>query len=144
MTERARCAALLLAAGVSTACGAAPAPPPALAPETPSQPGGAEYQQAPGGMPDSSEKKSAEAPEAELSTVADAERAFQLGASELGESALSSAPDCELMRKALESMERSRGRICDLNGPADPGKRCSRASEQLDEARAKFRRACGS
>jgi len=57
--------------------------------------------------------------------------------------ALSSTRDCATAKKALESMRRARERICDLQGPDDPGGRCTRASDQYDAAREKVRRACG-
>ncbi len=58
-------------------------------------------------------------------------------------SALGTAPDCEVARKALDSMRRSAARICDLNGPADPGERCVKAKSRVDSASDKVRRGCG-
>ena len=57
--------------------------------------------------------------------------------------ALGSAKDCETAKKALDSMKRSASRICDLNGPDDPGGRCARARDRVDAASDNVRRGCG-
>lgn len=57
--------------------------------------------------------------------------------------ALGSGKDCETAKKALESMKRSASRICDLNGPDDPGGRCARARDRVDAASDNVRRGCG-
>lgn len=77
------------------------------------------------------------------SSLADAEALLDRGSKDLA-NALSSAKDCDTAKKALESMKRSAGRICDLNGPSDPGERCAKAKERVDRASENVRRGCGS
>jgi hypothetical protein len=57
--------------------------------------------------------------------------------------ALGTAKDCETAKKALDSMKRSASRICDLNGPDDPGERCAKARDRVDAASENVRRGCG-
>lgn len=77
-----------------------------------------------------------------LDTLDDAEKALERESSSLA-NALASARDCNIARRALGSMERASERICDLNGPDDPGRRCEQARDRLEAAREKVRRACG-
>lgn len=78
-----------------------------------------------------------------LVTLDEAEATFDRDSRELAR-ALSSTRDCEVAKKALDSMRRSAARICDLNGPGDPGGRCARAKGQLETATENVRRGCGS
>lgn len=57
--------------------------------------------------------------------------------------ALGTAKDCDTAKKALDSMKRSASRICDLNGPSDPGARCAKARDRVDAAGENIRRGCG-
>jgi hypothetical protein len=57
--------------------------------------------------------------------------------------ALSNAgSDCAKACKALASMERSKERICELNGPDDPGDRCEKAKDRVEAARDLLGRRC--
>ncbi len=78
-----------------------------------------------------------------LVSLEEAQATFERDSRDLAR-ALSSTKDCDVARKALESMRRSAARICELNGPGDPGGRCSRAKGQVDTASENVRRGCGS
>jgi hypothetical protein len=84
----------------------------------------------------------AEPPERMITTVAEAETAFQRDIDAVS-SALSAGKDCDRACKAFGSMGRSSERICELNGPDDPEGRCKKAKERVDMMRAKLRRVCG-
>jgi len=140
----------LLALLLTSGCGVAAQ----KAPESPASP---EQTSAPGAEPGAGDGAQAPAPAYEerqpegghpafatppLSTLDDAEVAFARDDSSLS-AALASARDCDLARKALGSMERASERICELNGPDDPGRRCETARHRLEQARDKVRRVCG-
>lgn len=132
-----------------TACGAAPARAPASpeekqltapgaypAPDSKALPEGEKGVAQPGlDQPESASPA--------LAQVDEVEAAFERSATEL-KTALATERDCEVARKALASMERSADRICELNGPDDPGKRCAYARERVQTARDKVSRSCGS
>jgi hypothetical protein len=71
-------------------------------------------------------------------SLASALALFDRSASELSEAVL----DCGKACKALGSMERSMGRICDLVGPDDPERRCETAKEKTRVARARVEKHC--
>lgn len=73
-------------------------------------------------------------------TLEEAMASFDRAATELA----SPARECKQACKALGSMERSRDRICELNGPDDPGERCEKAKERVESSRESLRRRCGS
>jgi hypothetical protein len=73
-------------------------------------------------------------------TLEEALTTFDRAATELA----SGGRDCKEACKALGSMERSRDRICELNGPDDPGERCTKANERVESSREALRRRCGS
>jgi hypothetical protein len=77
-----------------------------------------------------------------LETLDSASRAFEQSYSKY-ESALASRRDCVTAKKALESMERSQRRICELNGSDDPGGRCRTARARLEDARERVKNICG-
>jgi hypothetical protein len=148
MTRLRRLLVLSAATTALAGCGAASKevmpPPEAPAGAAPDGDGSPAFQQ---GELRESEKK--EAPPAEgsgeqpaLGGLDDALDTLSAGETQLA-TALSSARDCETAKKALESMRRARERICDIQGPDDPGGRCTRASDQYDAAREMVRRACG-
>ena len=73
-------------------------------------------------------------------TLEEATSALNAAATELS----NAGSDCERACKALGSMQRSSGRICELNGPSDPGSRCQKARDRLEAARETLRKRCGS
>ncbi len=153
----------LLAAGALSACGGATPPPSAApngresqgepgAPSSYQQPGYSQpdvhQQQQPGGIPPvggdgapTGGFAQPPAPDAlgpRWSTVDDAETALSAAASELA----SAGDDCTTACKALASMERASDRICELNGPDDPGERCKDARVRLETARKRVQDRC--
>jgi hypothetical protein len=73
-------------------------------------------------------------------TLEEASDAFDSAATELS----SVGNDCVRGCKALASMQRSSERICELNGPSDPGSRCQKARDRLQAAREVLTKRCGS
>lgn len=78
-----------------------------------------------------------------IESLAQAVDAFEQSYSQK-ESALATRRDCDLARKALQSMERAARKICELNGPGDPGGRCRTANARLADAREHVNNVCGS
>jgi hypothetical protein len=144
--------ALLVAALLLGACGRSAVPPagaPSPGPEQPThyeqdtQSAPAQQQPGYGGQGPSEATPVtpigpfAEAPPLNLS---DALAAFEQASTELS----SGDPACNGACKAFASMQRAAERICELNGPADPGARCFKAKQRLDQARETVQRRCGS
>jgi hypothetical protein len=73
-------------------------------------------------------------------TLSEALEGFEQASTELSSAGLR----CESACKAFASMQRASERICALNGADDPGSRCRKAKQRLDEARETLRRRCGS
>jgi hypothetical protein len=73
-------------------------------------------------------------------TLEEAQSALDSAATELSTAGQSCAQAC----KALASMKRSSDRICELNGPSDPGARCQKARDRVETARETMRKRCGS
>ena len=135
-----------LSAGCATAHkGAPPASPAGAAPEAPESQGLSGDPDAEAGSEGKKSEQSAPGGFAQpaIASLDEAEARLGEHASRLS-GALSTAKDCEVARKALESMKRSRDRICDLNGPEDPGARCAKARARVDAASEDLKRGCGS
>lgn len=132
--------ALLLVAGCG-AGGRAPAQGPS---DESAPPAGGEGGEKP--VTTTTESKFAEPPSSTQEQDEDRERLdlagalalFDRSASELSDSGL----DCDKACKALGSMERSMGRICDLVGSDDPERRCETAREKARAARERVEKHC--
>lgn len=151
MSRLARAGALLFALGLA-GCGAAgkSAPPPASAPSggdaeetTPTFDSELKQREAEGEPERPAPGGEAGFAQPALASLDDAESLLERDSKDLAR-ALGTARDCAVARKALDSMKRSADRICELNGPGDPGERCARARGRVEAASESVRRGCGS
>ncbi len=148
---RALAAGFWTAAFGLAACGGSTAPP--ASPALPAKERAPTYPEQAPGAADEAEKKSAEPdgaappgataePEPAVAGLAQAESLLSRAETDLASSLASG--DCKTICKAFASLQRAADHICELNGPDDPGGRCSKARAERDEARERVRRSCGS
>ena len=121
-----------------------PAPPPASNETTT---GGAAPTSAPAGETDATSKKPTPAPSATIAapTPLDDVPHAQATFDESAQVFTSAGTDCAKMCKALASMERAAGHLCDLvkDGAAAERKKCTDAKARLDHARDRVMSTCG-